>query len=198
MRVNIFRNPKVYSSLMYYIRGDWNKLDDVNTIIDPGMDDFIIPAIRDIPSGIAKSKVEQVILTHEHFDHSAALKFIISNYHPKKIIAFNQIDGVNLKASDGMTIRIGDEEAKILHTPGHSHDSICIYALKSKALFSGDTPIKIQNPGATYTSDFLYSIEKLLNLDISIIYSGHDDPITENCNKIIRVTYDIIKSSKIL
>jgi len=198
MRTSVIKNPKVYSSNMYYIRGDWNKIDDVNTIIDPGMDDYIISAIIDIPSGIAKSKVEQVIITHEHFDHASALKHIIEVYNPPKIIAFNLFKGVNIKAFDGMKIQLGDEDAIIIHTPGHSQDSICIYALQSKVLFSGDTPLFIKSHTSSFTKDYLDSLEKLTKLDINKIYPGHDEPITMYCNEIILKSYEIVKSSKII
>ena len=35
MRVTLFKkNPKVYSCNVYLVRGDWNAIDDVNTLID--------------------------------------------------------------------------------------------------------------------------------------------------------------------
>lgn len=198
MRVEILKNPLTYSSFMYYIRGDWNKIDDVNTLIDVGTNDYIIKVLKNSTStGVGKTKVEQVILTHEHFDHAAGLKHIIREYNPK-VISYTKLPGVTDKAYDGMRLHIGDREAVIYHTPGHSHDSICIYVESDKALFSGDTPMVIQSTKGTFTKEYIEAFTNLVNLDIQIIYGGHDDPLTQNVPKILKTSLENVLKSKII
>lgn len=40
---------------------------------------------------------------------------------------------------DGQTFELGGRTLKVLHTPGHSHDSIMLYDQAGKILFTGDT-----------------------------------------------------------
>ncbi len=178
------------------VRGDWNKIDDANTLIDVGTDDYVLKAIEPIPTGVGKSKIEQIILTHEHFDHAAGLKYILQLYKPK-VYAFNDIKGVTHKAYDGLRLQIADREAEIFHTPGHSHDSICVFVPEEKTLFSGDTPLNVKSPGGSYSQAYVESLERLVSLDITKVFSGHDEPIINNANKILRETLKNVKMSKI-
>ena len=76
--------------------------------------------------------------------------------------------------NDNDTISFGNLEMKILHTPGHSHDSICIYELKSKILFTGDTVPFTPYLGTSIT-DIINSIQKLINYkhQIRFVFRGH-------------------------
>ena len=183
---------------MYYIRGDWNKIDDVNTLIDVGTDDYILKVMDAFTStGVGKTKIEQVILTHEHFDHAGGLKHILKLYQPK-VFSFVKLPGVTDLASDETKLKIGDREAIIYHTPGHSTDSICIYVESEKVLFSGDTPLNIQTSNGTYTKEYVEALTRLVNLDIQTIYAGHDDPLTTNVPKILKSSLDFVLKSKII
>jgi len=198
MKVDIIKNPNTCSCFMYYIRGDWNKIDDVNTLIDVGTDNYILRILENFNStGVGKTKVEQVILTHEHFDHAGGLKYIIAAYRPK-VIAHAKLQGVTHNTFDGVKIKIGDREATIFHTPGHSNDSICIYVESEKVIFSGDMPLVIQTTKGTFTKEYVEAFTKLVNLDIQIIYSGHDEPLVNNVNTILKTSLDMILKSKII
>ncbi|HIJ58999.1 MAG TPA: hypothetical protein HPP56_00070 [Nitrospirae bacterium] len=56
------KSKKIYSANPYLILGDWNTLDDVNTLIDVGTDDTIIEEIEQINTGVGKKRIDQVIL----------------------------------------------------------------------------------------------------------------------------------------
>jgi glyoxylase-like metal-dependent hydrolase (beta-lactamase superfamily II) len=191
------KNPNQYSCNVYFVRGNWNAISDVNTLIDVGVDSFILSEIETLSTGVGKKRVEQVILTHEHFDHTSGLKHIIKAYNPP-VIAFSHIDGVTSQAKDGMEVKIGDREALIIHTPGHSNDSICIYCEAEHTLFSGDTPLFIKSSGGTYSAQFLEIVERLSKLKIKNIYSGHDEPILGNADHIINESLKNIRKSKII
>ena len=198
MKVTLLKkNPSIYTCNAYLVRGNWNAIVDVNTLIDIGTDSYIYDELQTISTGVGKRRVEQIILTHEHFDHAGGLKKIADIYEPK-VIAYSQLEGVNVQARNYQPVRIGDADAVIYHTPGHSNDSICVYCESEKTLFSGDTPLNIKTPGGTYLHSYLETLEKFSLLPIEKIYSGHDDPVTENASDMIRFTLENVRKSKII
>lgn len=186
-----------YSCNVYYILGDWNTIPDMNTLIDVGPSNYIIPELEAINSGVGKRKVDQVIITHDHFDHSAGLKDIVPRYQPK-VYAHSSSLMQGDHIYDGMELLIGDAYGQLLFTPGHSNDSISVYVPKHGALFSGDTMLAIYSEGGTYTTAFFNTIQRLAALDLKIIYPGHGDPITENIKLMFNTTLNIVRNSKIL
>jgi glyoxylase-like metal-dependent hydrolase (beta-lactamase superfamily II) len=97
-----------------------------------------------------------------------------------------------------MDVRLGDRDGIILYTPGHSNDSICIYCEEEQVLFSGDSPIFIKSPGGSYSSYFVDALRRLARLKIKTIYSGHDNPIIENAEDVIRYSLKNVLASKIV
>jgi glyoxylase-like metal-dependent hydrolase (beta-lactamase superfamily II) len=97
------------------------------------------------------------------------------------------------------TMRDGDEfvgdgyKLKVIHTPGHTPGSCCLYESRNKVLLSGDTIIKHITPNPlvvikrdrlsdpTYRSlkVFLNSIEKLRSLDARFVFPGHGEYIED-------------------
>lgn len=199
MRVQLLdKNPLIYSCNVYYIRGDWNAIDDVNTLIDVGTDGFVLKQLNDMTStGVGKRKVEQVIITHEHFDHAGGLKAVKGVYNPT-VIAYQNLQYVDKHAYEGMEVKIGNCKGVIFHTPGHSHDSICIYVEQEATLFAGDTPLNIRTPGGSYNASFVEVLKRFNTLNIKKIYSGHDDPITENVAEMLENTLRNVLKSKII
>jgi len=182
--IPLVRNDKTYSCYSYLILGDWNHIDDLNTIIDPGTDDFILDEIERLSTGFGKIPVAQVILTHNHFDHSGAVNVIKERYNAR-VLAFSEEKGVDEQLYDGQFIKAGNDILEVLHTPGHSSDSICLYAPSEKALFAGDTQMRVRCLGDVYTTEYVEALYKISCRDIQKIYSGHDAPILSDCNDII-------------
>lgn len=198
MRVfKLAKSPTEYSCNVYYILGDWNTIPDMNTLIDVGPSGYIIPELESINSGVGKRKLDQVIITHDHFDHSAGLKEIVPRYKPQVYAHTPALMGSG-QIYDGMELLIGDAYGQVLFTPGHSNDSISIYVPKHGALFSGDTMLAIYSEGGSYTLDFYNTIQRLSALDLKIIYPGHGDPIKENIKMMFDTTLKIVQNSKIL
>jgi glyoxylase-like metal-dependent hydrolase (beta-lactamase superfamily II) len=148
--------------------------------------------------------IKQIILTHEHYDHCGGVKKlrdltggntkIISYENAADIIEHGEsvfaglLGGVmpkmpvNVRLIDGDTIDIGDETFEVIHTPGHTPGSMCLYNKASKSLISGDT---IFAYGSFGRYDFpggdpvllRQSIEKLAELDVENLYPGHEQYI---------------------
>jgi len=81
---------------------------------------------------------------------------------------------------DGFEITLGNEVLVVIHTPGHSPGSSCLYAKGSKAVFTGDTLFvqgvgRADLPGGNYLQ-MLHSIRDKLFLlpGDTIVYPGHD------------------------
>lgn len=125
------------------------------TVVDPGDD------IPNILGRLARQGLvlKQILVTHAHIDHIAGAQEL------KRItgapIFFNQADLPQLaimdqQASwlgvstpevappdgdlpDGTLILIGDLQGEILHTPGHTQGSVCLYLPEQSLLLAGDT-----------------------------------------------------------
>ena len=84
----------------------------------------------------------------------------------------------DITVKDGDLIEFGNSKLKVIHTPGHSKDSICL--IGDGKIFSGDTLFvgncgRVDLPGGSakelYHSlfDILYSLD-----DNLVLYSGHN------------------------
>ena len=194
--IRLETNPKLYSGNSYLLLGSWNKIDDVNTLIDTGSDDYILKSIAKNNTGVGKRAVDQVIITHSHFDHVGAVKALKEKYNAK-ILSFSYFPGVDRLVKNGELIKAGDDYLEIFHTPGHSYDSICIYNKKDEFLFSGDTTIFANDLDATYTQDYIDSMEKMMELELDIIYPGHGEPINNYSIKMAKSRHaDYLQSKK--
>jgi glyoxylase-like metal-dependent hydrolase (beta-lactamase superfamily II) len=177
---------RVYTSQVYLVLGGASRLEDVNTLVDTGQDPAALASIGRAPTGVGKWPVEQVVLTHGHSDHCALLPQVREAYHPRVCAFSPNVFGVDRLLRDGDGIRMGDEDFEVIHTPGHTSDSICLYNQREGVLFAGDSPVLIASPGGTYEAGFLAALEKLCARDIRRIYFGHGAPLGERCNERLR------------
>lgn len=191
------RNPAMYSCLSYLVLGEWNRIDDVNTLIDPGIDDFVLTEIERLSTGFGKVPVEQIVLTHNHFDHSAGVAAVKRRYGAR-VLAFSPGPDVDELLYNAQVIKMGDELCEILHTPGHSSDSVCIFVQKERVLFSGDTQVRILSAGGVYTEGYLSSLRMLAERRIEKIYSGHDEPVLRDGWQTIARTLSCVMASSII
>lgn len=155
----------------------------------------IIDAAHDaqpILDAVAGRRVTAIICTHAHNDHvtvaptlSAATGAPI-HLHPEDDVLWQQTHpGVEYRAlSDGEVFEIAGAELRVLHSPGHSPGSSCLYLPAAAVVFSGDTLFE-GGPGATGRSysdypTILSSInERLFALpDETVVHTGHGPDTT--------------------
>ncbi len=190
--INLTEKSPVYTSNVYLLTGTWNALSDVNTLIDAGRDPQILQRLQVASTGVGKRKVEQVILTHSHYDHTGMIKILKEEFNAR-IMAFSEtFDGVDHVLKDGEQIKAGDGYLSVIHMPGHSTDSILLYDEVNKLLFAGDTPLVITSPGSDYEEGFVRTFERLCKMDIRTIYFGHGEPCQENAMEVLRSSYQMI------
>ena len=196
MRIVTLENSgRVYTCEVYLVLGGASRLDDVNTLVDVGQDPAILASIERAPTGVGKWAVEQVVLTHCHSDHCALLPQIREAFHPKVLAFCPNIDGVTGLLRDGDAVKMGDEVFEVIHTPGHSSDSVCFYNQTEGVLFAGDTPLLITSPTGTYETGFLAALEKLCARDVRRIYFGHGAALSERCNERLRESHRVATGS---
>ncbi len=196
MRILRLENSgQVYTCEVYLVLGGASRLDDVNTLVDVGQDPAILASIEQAPTGVGKWSVEQVVLTHCHSDHCALLPQVREAFHPKVLAFCPNIDGVTGLLRDGDAVKMGDEVFEVIHTPGHSSDSVCFYNPTEGVLFAGDTPLLITSPAGTYETGFLAALEKLCARDIRRIYFGHGAALSERCNERLRESQRVAAGS---
>lgn len=192
--IRLKSNPELYSCNAYLVLGSWNTLADVNTLVDIGQDGYVIAEIESISTGVGKRPVEQVVLTHSHFDHAAGLGAVTRRFDPI-VRSFGKVEGAVKPLANGEIIRMGDADFKVIHVPGHSNDSILLYSASERALFSGDSPVNIQSSDGTYSAEFAAVMERVCALPIETIYSGHDEPIASGARSILRRSLENIRQS---
>jgi glyoxylase-like metal-dependent hydrolase (beta-lactamase superfamily II) len=201
--------PTAYDSSIYLINR--------SVLIDAGMSSDLV--IKQLKKYIQLTDLKLIILTHCHYDHIAAAAAISEKSGARVGVHKADLDGVNdeyLSVSvlfgesvpavkptiiyeEGDKIDIGNGEyLEVIHTPGHSRGSICLYEPVSKSLFSGDTVF----PGGSFgRMDFegsepdkmLGSVEKLTKLDVKTLYPGHGAPTDRNGNSQIMASYTMLK-----
>ncbi|MBF0545025.1 MAG: MBL fold metallo-hydrolase [Candidatus Riflebacteria bacterium] len=198
--IELETNPGKYSCKCYLILGSWNAITDVNTVVDVGTDAYFLNDMEKINTGVGKKAIQQVVLTHCHFDHSGGLKKVKDRYQPK-VLAYNKIEGVDEMLVGGETLKMGDGFFDVIHFPGHSQDSLCFYCQAERTLFAGDTQLVIRSPGGSFLESYLHAFLKLVALPIEKIYFGHDKPLfgeEKEIRKILIDTLSIIRKSQIV
>lgn len=116
--------------------------------------------------------------THHHFDHTKGNKEVANKTGAKIYAHRNSPLHKDVTLEDGDEILVGKIKVKVIHTPGHTHDSVCFLAEGN--LFTGDTLFvsecgRVDLPGGSAEDLYHTFFDKLLKLEDDIkVYPGHD------------------------
>lgn len=145
-------------------------------VIDPEtsqVDRYLALAARD---GL---RIRYVIDTHTHADHFSASRLLGRQAQaPVVMHRASTAPTVDMRVDDGDMIVVGKLRLQVLHTPGHTRDSMCLLA--EDRVFTGDTlliggtgrtDLPTGDSGALYDSLF----GKLLQLDPALkVFPAHE------------------------
>ncbi|MEP6675904.1 MAG: MBL fold metallo-hydrolase [Ferruginibacter sp.] len=172
-------------------------------IIDPGC--YFDAEKESLVQYIEKSRLHPVMLlnTHCHLDHVFGNKFIAEKYglvlqlheNEKALLdfapasglmwdlPFDNYSGEYIYLKEGDTIKLGEDELKILFLPGHSPGSIGFYCAAQQFILSGDVLFnrsigRTDLPGGDMNTLMKSIREELMVLPDEVkVYSGHG-PVT--------------------
>jgi len=155
------------------------------------------------------SDIKNIVNTHGHFDHIGGNGYfidaniaihdadadIVENGDVKKSYA-EYYDGklnprnVNRRLKDGDTINVGKLDLEVIHTPGHTPGSICLYDKKSETLFTGDTVFsdgvgRTDMPGGN-EEDLSASLDRLSGLKVKALLPGHGNVLVLESSKTLK------------
>jgi hydroxyacylglutathione hydrolase len=125
-----------------------------------------------------RMKVKYVIATHGHYDHVETLAELSGKFGSQTVAHESSELSTDIRVRGGDELKIGGASISVIHTPGHTRDSICLF--DGKNLFTGDT-LFIGNCGRTdlpggSTIELFHSLHSVLMSlpGDAIIYPGHD------------------------
>jgi hydroxyacylglutathione hydrolase len=134
----------------------------------------------EIIAALEGTKPKYILLTHDHYDHTGVMVSLRARL--KVPLACHELDSFQLKTppeillKDGDSLKLGNLDIKVFHTPGHTPGSLCF--LVGKYLFVGDT-IFPGGPGHTETPNDFKQItasitQKIFRLpDDILLLPGH-------------------------
>ncbi|GKS60831.1 MAG: Zn-dependent hydrolase [Candidatus Nitrosocosmicus sp.] len=123
-------------------------------------------------------KINFIINTHSHFDHTIGNEQVAKLTGAKIMQHTSSPLHKDSALEDGDRITFGNSTIDIIHTPGHSKDSICLI-LDNKMILTGDTIFvgscgRLDLPGGSASEMFDSIYGKLINLDSElVVLPGH-------------------------
>ena len=168
-------------------------------VIDPGDD------IADVLAIIQKHnlQVRQIVITHAHIDHvGGSMKLrqatgapILMNQNDYALVKMLDLQAawlgmqspghveIDHSIGDADKVEAGPLVANVIHTPGHTEGSVCLYFPAQQKLIAGDTLFagsigRTDLPGGSYDKIIRSLHEKVLALpDETLVVTGHG-PLT--------------------
>lgn len=168
-------------------------------VIDPGAEIEKITALLEKH----RLRVKQIVITHGHIDHIAgAMQLkrltgapILMNKNDQQQLKLLDIQAawigvptpgevtIDQSISSGDTVAAGNVQGQVMHTPGHTEGSSCLYFAREKKLIAGDTLFagsigRTDLPGGSFDKIIRSLHQTVLALpDETVVIPGHG-PVT--------------------
>lgn len=123
-----------------------------------------------------QAQIVYILSTHDHGDHTNGNRAAKRATGAQIVLHKNAFSPHDIAVDDGDELPLGELTLKIIHTPGHTDDSICI--LVEDILLTGDTLFVGKVGGTDYgegaRKEYNSLHNKLMTLDDHIrVYPGH-------------------------
>jgi hydroxyacylglutathione hydrolase len=186
------------SNIFIFAEGDTISLVDTGSGMDPNAVSLQLEQL-----GLKIEGVTRVVITHGHIDHIGGLTEICEHSSPEILI--HQSDADDLKSlgiktivymKDGDNVRLGRRSLKVIHTPGHTEGSVCLY--DNEIILTGDTAF----PGGYFgrtdlpSGDWrklIESLDKLSRLDVRVMLPGHGEPLLSEASSHLRLARETVE-----
>ena len=159
--------------------------------------DTAIPSLDWISAELAERDwtLKLIVTTHGHWDHFGENAAVAE--HTGAPIAVHPLDAHRLATpqplwapfeippcvpavdlAEGGHVRFGEIDLTVLHTPGHTEGSVCLWSAEAGLLFSGDTLFasgwgRVDLPGASPEA-MIESLARLATFDDPlVVHPGH-------------------------
>ncbi|MBR2152733.1 MAG: MBL fold metallo-hydrolase [Clostridia bacterium] len=144
-------------------------------------------------------RLKYILLTHCHWDHIAATNEVKSITGAKVVAHKEDVNGLidssislskvlcgeeyivnaDIIVANNQTLKLGDMEIKVMHTPGHTKGSVCYFCedniFSGDTLFAGGSMGRIDFPTGN-AKEMINSLKNLADLDGDYnVYPGHYD-----------------------
>ena len=176
-------------------------------VIDPGESHNILSYLDD-----NQLKLEAILITHHHFDHTGGIKDIKSLYPVEVYGPCNSEDTITKNLTEGDIINVIGIEFEIIEIPGHTLDHIAFYSRNNDEpiLFCGDT-LFAGGCGRVFEGTYEQMFDSLVKLkklpNNTKIFCGHEytesnlkfakdvEPLNENINSRYNEVVNLRKQS---
>jgi hydroxyacylglutathione hydrolase len=191
--------------------------DEITVLIDPGLENYLELRLEEMrKDGIYLKEVDLITLTHLHPDHCDATAVLKEVSGAKVALHPSQLEYLDTMAEEALRflgmeaktkkfdvdfvfeerLSLGNTELKILHTPGHSPESVCFYAQDKKILICGDLVFD-KSVGRTdlpfgNKEELKSSINTISALDTELLLPGHGAIIEGRSN--VERNYEFVKA----
>ena len=191
--------PSLEDNYIYLIK---NKSENITSVIDPSDANDVEKLLSSL-----NWKLDEIINTHHHLDHTGGNSFLKSTWNAKIIAPKyekDKISNIDIEIKDGDTILLAGLKTHVIHTPGHTIGHVIYYIPSIPLIFSGDT-LFVFGCGRIFEGTFKNmweSLNKIMQLKSnSMIFCGHEYTKTnlkfalslEKDNEFLIQKYDFIK-----